>query len=218
MGEGVSYMSDQDEKRLRVGIIGSGAANMHMLAAMAGAEPGQRPIIDPIDQEPVIKGAAGKAWLCDLAAGLRSLGCVPEDDATLAHWIVEAPGYHPVWHSYSIVVGHLRPLREPRETLFYLDGATHEIWVYAMNPEADRRSTLATGIVKDHWLHPGNYVGQFIEVSDDLARDRVRQSVQDICDGKLSPDTDYVSRWKVLYGDHMFKDREKRITPKRVFA
>lgn len=209
---------DPNGKGLTIGVIGTGAANMHMLAGMAGKPAGQAQIIDPIEQEPIFKGAAGRAWRCNVGEGLRQMNVSPEEDGTLAHWIIEAPAYHPAWHSYSLCLVHLRPLGTPRETLFYLDGATHELWLYAMDPTKDRRPMLATGIVKGNWLMPANYAGQFIEVSDELALARVNKSIQGICDGALSPDTDYQSRWRALYGDHMFKDREKRITPKRVFA
>jgi hypothetical protein len=216
MAGGCAVNDDPKGKGLTIGVVGTGRANMEMLAAMAGQEPRCSEIIDPIDAAPVISGRHGKAWLCDAAAGRRKLGVPEDEDGTLAHWIIEAPGYHPAWHSYALCLMHLRPLRTPRETLFYLDGATHELWLYVMDPTADRRPTLATGIVHGNWLTPANYVGQIIEVSDDLAKERIRKAVEDICIGKISPDTDYQSMWRERFGDHMFKDRERRITPKKV--
>lgn len=207
---------DPNGNGVTIRVIGSGRANMEMLSRMSGEAPPPVAIIDPIEQAPVLHGPHGKAWRCDREAALLSRGIDPAEDGTLDHWIIEAPSYHPAWHSYSLCLVHLRPLRTPRRTLFYLEGATHELWLYALDPGADRRRTLATGIPA--WLTPANYVGQFIEISDDLARARIGETVQDICDGRLSPDTDHVSSWKARFGDHLFKDREKPIIAREVLA
>ena len=193
---------------MKIGIIGTGAGNMRMLGG-----DGVATIKDPIDAAPVVEGAKGKAWLCDELAGIRELGAKLEDHGGLQHWIVEAPWAHPAWHSYSVVLIHLRPMARKR-TMIYLDGATHEIWVYAMNPDEDRGMLLANGIVRKHWLHPINFAAQFIEVTDDLAQQRVRNAVQSICDGMLSPDTDHGAAWRALFGDNMMKDRANRRPPR----
>lgn len=203
-----------DAKGLKVAIVGTGASNMHALAALAGKELKPDPIKYPVTAMSVVSGPHGRAWLCDTAAGYRQLGADPSDGGDLAHWIVEAPWAHPAWHSYSIVLVHLRPLRTPRKTLFYLEDATHEIWVVAINPDADRNTLLMNGIIKDQWLSPSNFAAQFIEVSDDLARDRVKRAVIQICDGNLSPDTDFTSMWAGLFGDNMLKDRPNKRPPK----
>jgi hypothetical protein len=184
---------------LTIGVIGTGRSVMQKLGVPEQAVA----IKDPITAPPVLSGAAGKAWLTDLTAG------APEEHGVLASWIVEAPGAHPLWHSYSVVLVHLRPMADGRKTLFYLPDATHEIWVYALNPEADRNVMLMrAGNIAIGLLHPGNYIGQFIEISDDLAIERVRATVQEICDGKLSPDTDHVNCcWVKRYGDYLLKDR-----------
>jgi hypothetical protein len=62
---------------------------------------------------------------------------------------------------------------------------------------------LVTGIVDGAWLQPGNFAAQFIEISDELAGKRVRDGVQEICDGRLSPDTDARQAWtRFLQGQH----------------
>lgn len=199
-------MSDNGHRPLTIGVVGTGAGVMRLLGGDDVA-----PIKHPITAPPVVQGEHGKAWLCDTAVGRRQKSVADADDACLAHWIIEAPRAHPVWHSYSLVLIHLRAMPGKR-TLIYLDEATHELWLYALNPDADRNPMLATGIV-DCWMRPGNFASQFIELSDELARDRVRQSVQTICDGKLSPDTDWRQAWIKLYGDNMQKDRPHRRPP-----
>jgi hypothetical protein len=160
---------------------------------------------DPIDIPPTVAGEHGRAWRADLAAGLREKGIDPADNATLDHWIIEAPFAHPHWHSYSIVLVHLRPMPDNRDTKFYLDGATHEMWIYALNPERPRRHLIETGIVAGEWLSPGNFAAQFIEVADDLAQARIYAAVVSITRAELSPDPDYVRWWGQLFGTNMLK-------------
>ena len=169
-------------------------------------------IKQPINLPPDISGVSGKAWSVDLAGQEPSLKFIQKDDATLTHWVVEAPWAHPVWHSYSIVLLHLRPL-VGKTTLFYKEGATHEIWVYAQNPDSNRTKLIQGGPLKDYWLHPMNFAAQFIELTDELALERVKGSVQQICDGKLSPDTDFIQDWARLYGNNMMKDRPNPKSP-----
>lgn len=198
----------QDNRPLTIGIVGTGAANMRMFGD------GTAEIKDPITAAPVIQGPRGRAWLCDEAAGIRARGLDPREHASLGHWVIEAPWAHPYWHSYSLVLVHLRPIAG-KSTMLYLDDATHEIWLHAVNPHSDRRKVLANGIIDfDFWLLPKNFAAQFIEISDALAIERATHAVQHICDGTLSPDTDYISSWRALFGDNMMKDRPNAQPPR----
>jgi hypothetical protein len=166
-------------------------------------------IHDRITVQPTITSTSnrdGRAWLADLDAGRRQQGIRTEDDATLVHWIIEAPWAHPCWHSYSLFLLHLRKRADGRE--FYIQDATHELWLYALNPDHDRNDLIVTGLVEmGDWLTPANFAVQFTEISDELARERVRRAVQDVCDGKLNPDADFRWQWAALFGDNMRKDR-----------
>lgn len=187
-------------------VLDSGAESARFLGKLAGNTSGT-PITDKIEAPPTLQGHHGKAWLCDVAAGLRRLGITAEQDSILAHWVIEAPWAHPAWHSYSLVLIHLRPLPDRRKTLFYLDDATHEIMLYAIGPDADRNGMVQTGMAERVWLHPGNFAAQLIEPDDDLAKARIRATVQDIIDGQLSPDTDFTREWVRRFGDNMMRDR-----------
>lgn len=190
-------------------IIGTGASNMRAL----GGNP-RHNIKHPVLVPPAIEGPHGRAWSCDIDAQRRVLNVAPENDGTVAHWIVEAPWAHPLWHSYSIMLVHLRPLPRGQKTLIYLDGATHEIWVMAIDPNADRNEIMRRSVEGD-WLTPKNFAAQFIAPSDDSAKDRVAAAVRGICDGMLSPDTDFQRDWIGLFGDNMFKDRTARPVEER---
>lgn len=197
---------------MKVVVVGTGSGNARMLGGDGVPE-----VKYPIKAKPDISGPHGKAWRCNLDAGRATLGANAGDDATLAHWIVEAPWAHPIWHSYSIILVHLRPVPSAKKTLFYLDGATHEIWIYALNPDADLNPAIESGVMSGKtFLSPLNFASQFIEVEDRLALDRVGAAVQAICDQKLSPDTDYRSDWIALFGDNMMKDRPNHRPPVEV--
>lgn len=206
-----------DQKGLKVLVIGTGAGNMRALAG--GFAPPQALIKDPIPAAPVASGPAGKAWLVNLPTLIQTSGIARENDASLDIWVIEVPGAHPAWHSYLLALYHLRPVATPQATLFYLEDATHEITLFALDPDCDRRAII-DGTIKlgKTIMTPANYAGQFHAIGDETARQRILETVQDICDGKLSPDTDYVSMWQSRFGDHMFKDRTPRIKPKEVFA
>lgn len=164
------------------------------------------PITDPITAVPAMHLQA-KAWRVDLAEARTARKVAAESDATLDIWIVEAPWAHPAWHSYGIVLIHLRPMPDNRPTKIYLAGATHEMWVYALDPREDRNVMLRTGGLA--WLQPSNFAAQFIEPSDEAAQARIEKAVHRICEGKLSPDTDYIRHWMHLFGDHMIKDKAR---------
>lgn len=173
-------------------------------------------IKDPIEAAPVIHGTHGRAWQCDVAKWAQHAPR-PDQDSCIGSWVIECPGAHPLWHSYLLTVVHLRPI-SGMTTAFYLDDATHEIWLHALLPEAPRavliegRATSGGSYV----LTPINYASQFIEIRDDLALERVRKAVEDVCFGKLNPDSDFVKDWQARFGDNMFKGRPNPRPPRVV--
>jgi hypothetical protein len=163
-------------------------------------------VTHPVDIEPTLEGDCGEAWLCDIGVGQALMGVKPEQDATICHWVVEVPWAHPAWHSYSIISQHLRPMDGyDKAIVFHLEDATHELLVFALDPKKDRKRLIETGIVERHFLNPPNFAAQFIELDDDLARERIKSTVQEIVDGKLSPDTDYRQMWVKRFGGNMVK-------------
>lgn len=168
--------------------------------------------IDPVDLLPIFTSPYGRAWRTPqrVAFEVNPDGSSQRDpelvDAVLDQWVVEAPWAHPVWHSYLIVLIHLRSAPNMPEPTIYLEGATHEMWVNALNPEVSRQELIETGeISKKQWLEPGNFAAQLVEPSDDAARQRVMRAVAEIVRGDLSPDTDFVDDWIKRFGSNMVK-------------
>lgn len=194
------------EDRPQIILMNSNASSVRALVPNAGP----CPVMRSITFAPKIEAEKGKAWECDVPALRRAMSVREEDDAVLTNWIVEAPWAHPSWHSYAITLMHLRELPDKRRTVFYLDDATHEIWVHALDPEGDREKLIRGGGGFDccHVLSPKNFASQFIEIEDRFALERVEAAVRLICEGKLSPDSDHARCcWPRLFGDCMLKDR-----------
>lgn len=137
--------------------------------------------------EPDIEGRHGCAWEFSLASPR------PVARATLKMWIVSAPFAHPYWQNYFIDVIHLRPLEGFRATL-YDPRATHEVLVAALHP----RRPIEQGHRPDYQL-PLNYNEQFMAPDDVSAVQYVEGVVREICQGMLSPDTDYWRDWFVRF-------------------
>lgn len=153
---------------------------------------------------PDLIGDNGKAWLCHIKTGHIIKKIKSEQDACICHWVVEAIWAHPAWHSYSVFCQHLRPMvGYDKPVKFHLEDATHELVVFALDPQKNRESLINTGLVEGRWLQPPNFAAQFIELNDDLARGRIRSTVQEIVDGRLSPDTDFRPDWVHRFGGNM---------------
>ncbi len=77
-----------------------------------------------------------------------------------------------------------------------LPGATHEMFLFALDPdhvpEIDKRL---------HLLTPANFGGQWIAGSDNAAVEYIKSIVSEVCDGALSPDTDFRSMWVERFSD-----------------
>lgn len=147
---------------------------------------------------PTLVGAHTKAWQLPIKAA-------PTHD-TITHWLVEAPWAHPAWHSYYIGTIHLRH----EGVLRYVEGGTHELVVAVIDPRVERQRIVdGDTSMKGIFLAPLNFAAQFIELDDEMARDRIKRTVQEIVDEKLSPDTDYVRDWVRLFGGNMLQDHYK---------
>jgi len=180
--------------------------NASQIAAMFGQGPiAPCKINDVIEIAPTIDLPDGRAWRIDLDEARKRHLWGPEE-AQVDGWVIEVPWANCGWHSYAVTCVHLRDIPGTAPPLIYRKDATHEVMVHAMNP-AQRREGVIRGWqrLQDQLLHPTNYAGQFIEVSDELARDRIQRAVTEICSGELSPDTDFLAQWAQRFGGHMIK-------------
>lgn len=152
-------------------------------------------------------GRWGRVWLVDLVAARKKLplGAIP--DATIAHAILEAPWSSEVVHSYSLICVHLRPrpLYLGRPVTQYLEGATHEISLIAINPEVDRLLMLTEPADPGVWLSPPVFAAQIVASGDEAAMARILHAAELVCAGSLSPHPTHVRSWVQLFGDNLLR-------------
>jgi hypothetical protein len=140
---------------------------------------------------PDIEGPHGRAWRCDLEAIRAKHKLAKGADATVCAWIVEAKWAHPLWECYALGAIHLRPMPGTPPAKISLEGATHEVILYALDPgrPPDLFNPLSTR------LEPANFCGQWRATSDLEAEGKIEGCVREIVTGHLSPDTDFIRQW-----------------------
>ena len=155
------------------------------------------------------KYANGRAWRVDIDQVMKNTDAKPGSHAVIDWWVIEAPWAHPIWHSYSMTLVHLRPMPTNfgDDLAIHVPGATHEMLLYALDPKGDRAKMLELGYSKESCLPllPGNFAAQLVEASDYEAAQRIEDTVKDVCDGLLSPDTDHLRDWIKRFGDGMVR-------------
>lgn len=109
-------------------------------------------------------------------------------------WFINAPWAHPLWHQYVLVLYDLvTPTVEAPK--LHLKDATHEMMLYALDPE----HPIAKGSVPTteslHRLSPPNYAYQFKAASNAAAEERLQAVVDGIVAREINPDTDFRSLW-----------------------
>jgi hypothetical protein len=168
--------------------------------------------IDKINRLPVLEGKFGKTWRVDIAALCRKFKVDPEQDSGVAAWVIEAPWAHPFWHSYELILIHLRQIPGAKPPIIRLTGATHELWLNALDPDFSREPFIL-GEAASRPLRPGNFAAQIIAEHDGAAIARAFHAVRQICDGTLNPDTDFTAQWIALFGDNMIRPEFRPSAP-----
>jgi hypothetical protein len=147
-------------------------------------------------RNPDLKGACGRVW--KLPLWVRS----PEQEATLAVWLVHAPGSHPWWPWKEVCLIHLRDLPEVKPAHKKYPEAEYELLILSIdpiecpNPDPD--------LSKDGYplLDPPDVVEQFdVKGSDHDAKRIGDAAMTAIVNGFISPDQDWRSVWSAMIKD-----------------
>lgn len=154
--------------------------------------------VENLPATPDLQGAFGRAWRYDIEAIVRKANNKPH--SSIVSWLIEAKNANPMWHSYAMHLIHLRDMPGLGRPKIYLPGATHEIMLFALNPEMARDLQNYP-----HVLLPINFAAQFIAICDDWAIARINETVFEIVNGGLSPDTDHLQSWIQRFGSAMLK-------------
>ena len=143
-----------------VPVLGSAIRPGELLAPVVGARPCR--ISRPLSVTPDHRGRFGRAWRVDLTAARKKVPLGAPPDAMVAHWVVEAPWSSEVVHSYSLVLTHLRFDMFHASVVRYLEGATHEVALIAIHPQADREAMLSAPMDMGSWLRPAVFAAQVV--------------------------------------------------------
>lgn len=158
--------------------------------------------MDHVSTPPSSIGTRGRFWDVTLDGFERN-----PDNATVAVVVIEAPYANQSVHSFFISIVHLR--NHPgfsKPAVLHRPDATHEIALFPLAP-TQRRDTLLRGKASPEFVRPDRptYVGQLALKSDVEAHDVLLQIAQDVADGKLNPDKDYLKWWAARCGTHCLK-------------
>lgn len=124
------------------------------------------------------QGAAGKGFECLLPPVADRPN--PDTAACIGRWNLTLPGQHPLWDRYTLAICHLRNLPEISAAKMESPDKTHEICVFAVDPQFPETDFQAgaTG-----WLEPVNHVVQFTAPSDEKAHAVAAAMVKRLVDG-----------------------------------
>lgn len=141
---------------------------------------------------PDFAGEYGRAWevLVDPDKFERV-----EQSASLGTWLIEAPYAHPAWNYHGVALMHLRDIPGAGPAVIIRPGATHELWVHALDPTYENHVD-PTDITTLHTLEPPDTVEQLILPSDERAIEVARLAVQKCVTGELVPDSDFRADWQ----------------------
>ena len=130
---------------------------------------------------------------------------IPNNPLTVFNrtWVLKAPWAHPLWHTYVALLYDLTTPTD-RPPVLYREGMTHEIMIYALDPE--KPATWPFSL-----LSPANHGYQFKAASNEAASVRITSLLSDIVALKLSPDTDFRSTWDAYFLDGVSLVKKARL-------
>lgn len=122
----------------------------------------------------------------------------PAQQATLAGWLINAPGQSPAWSHYLLSLIHLRPIDGAKPANIRIPGATHEIIVCALDPEKHPTVNVVESLCP---LLPINAEAQFQVETDEQAIDLAEKCVTAVCNGFLPAEPPFQD-----YGRRMWQE------------
>jgi hypothetical protein len=123
-----------------------------------------------------------------------------KSDPWEAVFVVNRTGVHPLWNNWLVRVYDLTT-DLGTELHIYLQGATHEVIVQALNPDFEVPEKIDFDNYQFNLLDPPEHAYQFISVDDDSAFYRIFLACIDIESGELNPDKDGRHQWDELFSD-----------------
>jgi hypothetical protein len=127
------------------------------------------------------------------------------ESASLAGWLIEAPGQSPAWSHYGMSLVHLRPVEGAPDPVIRIPGATHEILLYALDSEANPKPNDRDSMRP---LLPLNAECQFRVDSDDDAIDLLEGCVRAIVDGIMPAEPPFPNHGQIAWQNMVTRSAE----------
>ena len=115
---------------------------------------------------------------------------------SVQRWIIKAPWMHMCWEYHYVGLIHLRDVEGHEPANIQFQGATHELIVLAMNPDAE------PSFSEPQFLTPISIAQQFVAENDAEALEKIEFLLNPIAEGRLSVDSDFRSTWQHMLLDH----------------
>lgn len=136
---------------------------------------------------PDLTGPAGTAWKVQVSPN-------PMRGTTdVARFVLHLPRVTPFWAWYVITVVHLRPMDGAPPAIVLVEGATHEVLVLAIDPNAGAPGDgwdLDDTTKAPRWLSPLECVRQVTGLVDEGAVELAASLAHAAVDGLYVPDSD----------------------------
>jgi hypothetical protein len=125
---------------------------------------------------------------------------------TLKSWLINGP-FHMMWDQWTVTLVHLRGECEGEQAKLDFEGATHQLIIQAINPDAkpldgdsteDDLTMMIDGQKTLIGLNPIDISQQFEAANDAEAVSKVDILLDMIKNKQLSPDQDFRKLWKHL--------------------
>lgn len=135
----------------------------------------------------------------------------PAYAATVQHWLITAPHFHPAWSQYSMAVVRLEDLPGFPPAVKQTEDMTHELTVVALNPEHGMQTRSTMGRYADEsspffkqlpFLLPVNIAAQ-VQATDKQAADLLPFIAKAVVVGGVTPETSDAPEIVRLYWQDM---------------
>ena len=148
----------------------------------------------------------GEAW------ELRATAQRPDQEASLAVWLLYVPSASPAWEYYYLAVIHLRDIDGVPPAHKDWPEAEYELMVLAVDPRC-RPSAERAEAHKLQFLRPGNVRVQWDSTSDEYAAGMARDAVKAILNGVLPVEPEGIVGARQLWQDAIRETADHYVDP-----
>lgn len=142
-----------------------------------------------MDREPDITGRAARAWQVTYDRDGD-----PRVDSHVGTWIIEGP-FHPFWSQWAMTIIELKEVEGMPPPNRKYPEADAEFLIVSLNPDHPAETTVNPQL---RFLEPPDVAFQCDGLDREQLEALLRGCVDDVVEGRISPDSDYRQTWLEL--------------------